>query len=222
MEIVAYYVGVEHIVNFTNNNLDLTWFDQPELMMKTHGHNTSQSLLGYDYHNEIHYSQTGSHLYRGNGLQCDDLLICSTYDVFMLIFTCTYLLFVFLGGTCQQMFHTWNIISNQNAGAKNWTKHFREHSDETASQYRRKKKLPWVPITSSFRMNSSTAPSASLLSLSCFNSPFLWWRTQPWEVTWNQTMCIGNPQRWTARRTTLNMGRSKNESINNSVWYLYL
>ena len=85
-----------------------------------------------------------------------------------------------------------------------------------------KKKLPWVPITSSFRMNSSTAPSASLLSLSCFNSPFLWWRTQPWEVTWNQTMCIGNPQRWTARRTTLNMGRSKNESINNSVWYLYL
>jgi hypothetical protein len=35
-------------------------------------------------------------------------------------------------------------------------------------------------------------------------------------------MCIGNPQRWTARRTTLNMGRSKNESINNSVWYLYL
>ena len=37
------------------------------------------------------------------------------------------------------MFHTWNIISNQNAGAKNWTKHFREHSDETASQNRRKK-----------------------------------------------------------------------------------
>ena len=51
---------------------------------------------------------------------------------------------------------------------------------------------------------------------------FLWWRTQPWEVTWNQTMCIGNPQRWTARRTTLNMGRSKNKSIHHSVWYLYL
>ena len=34
------------------------------------------------------------------------------------------------------------------------------------------KKLPWVPVTSSFRMNSSTGPSASLLSLGCFNSPF--------------------------------------------------
>ena len=49
------------------------------------------------YHNEIHYSQTGSHLYRVNGLQCDDLLICSTYDVFMLMFTCIYLLCFFWG-----------------------------------------------------------------------------------------------------------------------------